>query len=147
MIDSVFEGGSDLRSSEAEAQPLRPARKSNPAEALDHVGVLVVCRGGQEATTLSPEDAKGHIGETATVCGVVVSIKSVTTSLSHPTYLAFGKPYPDAVFTAVIFASDRAKFGTLETSLQGKQICVTGHIGNNLGKPEIIVSDPSQLTE
>jgi hypothetical protein len=41
MIDSVFEGGSDLRSSEAEAQPLRPARKSNPAEALDHVGVLV----------------------------------------------------------------------------------------------------------
>jgi hypothetical protein len=29
MIDSVFEGGSDLRSSEPEAQPVRPARKSN----------------------------------------------------------------------------------------------------------------------
>src|SRR5215469_4626723 len=29
MIDSVFEDASDLRSSEPEAQPIRPARKSN----------------------------------------------------------------------------------------------------------------------
>jgi hypothetical protein len=37
------------------------------------------------AAPLSPEEAAAHIGETATVCGVVVSTKFVTSSLSHPT--------------------------------------------------------------
>jgi hypothetical protein len=39
-----------------------------------------------KAAPLSPEEAAAYIGETATVCSVVVSIKFVTTSLSHPTY-------------------------------------------------------------
>jgi hypothetical protein len=36
---------------------------------------------------------------------------------SRPKFLYFGKPYPDQVFTAVIWGSDRTKFGTPETTL------------------------------
>jgi DNA/RNA endonuclease YhcR with UshA esterase domain len=99
------------------------------------------------AAPLNPEDAAGHIGETATVCGVVASAKFAAGSRSQPTFLDLGKAYPNAAFTAVIFGDDRRKFGTPETSLRGKRICVTGQIREYRGKPEIIVSDPSQLTE
>jgi len=56
-------------------------------------------------------------------------------------------PYPNEVFTAVIFVSSRPKFGTPETTFRGKCVCVTGQVRNYRGKPEIIVSDPSQLSE
>ena len=58
----------------------------------------------------------------------------------------FAKPYPDQVFTAVIFGADRAKFGAPETSLRGKRVCVTGKIQQLHDLPEIILSDPKQLT-
>jgi DNA/RNA endonuclease YhcR with UshA esterase domain len=99
------------------------------------------------ATSISPEDAVRHIGETATVCGVVASAKFAAGSRAQPTFLDLDKPYPNAPFTAVIFGSDRAKFGTPETTLGGKRVCVTGQVRDYRGKPEIILNDPSQLSE
>jgi DNA/RNA endonuclease YhcR with UshA esterase domain len=99
------------------------------------------------AAPISPEDAARHIGETATVCGTVASAKFASSSRSQPTFLDLDKPYPNAPFTAVIFGDDRAKFGTPETSLRGKRICVTGQIRDYRGKPEIILNDPSQLAQ
>jgi hypothetical protein len=78
---------------------------------------------------------------------VVATTKFDAHLRSQPTFLDFEKPYPNEVFTAVIFGSDRAKFGTPETTFQGKRVCVTGQVRNYRGKPEIIVSDPSQLSE
>jgi hypothetical protein len=98
------------------------------------------------APLVSPGDAGTHVGETATVCGVVASAKFLANSHAQPTLLDLDKPYPDAVFTAVVFGDDRAKFGTPETSLRGKRICVTGQIRDYHGKPEIILNDPSQLS-
>jgi hypothetical protein len=63
-----------------------------------------------------------------------------------PTFLDFGKPYPDEVFAAVIFGANRAKFGTPETTLAGKRVCISGSISVYQGKPAIVVSDPKQLT-
>jgi hypothetical protein len=99
------------------------------------------------AASLSPDDAVHHIGQNATICGVVASTKFDAHLKSQPTFLDFGEPYPDQVFTAVIFGTDRAKFGTPETALQGKRVCVSGSIREEQGKPEIILSDPSQLTQ
>jgi hypothetical protein len=92
---------------------------------------------------LTPEDAATHVGETATVCGVVASVKSAPGS----TFLDLGKPYPNEVFTAVILDYDRVKFGTPETTLRGKRVCVTGQIRDYRGEPEIILTDPSQLSQ
>ena len=99
------------------------------------------------ATTLGPEDAKGHIGETATVCGVVASAEYEADEQNQPTLLDLGKPYPNVIFTAVIYGENRQKFGTPEISLRGKRICVTGQISDYQGKPEIVLTDPGQVTE
>jgi DNA/RNA endonuclease YhcR with UshA esterase domain len=99
------------------------------------------------AAPLSPEDAAGHIGETATVCGVVASAEYEANVKAQPTLLDLGKPSPKAVFTAVIYGDNRAIFGTPETSLRGKRICVTGEISGYQGKPEIVLTEPSQLTQ
>ncbi len=99
------------------------------------------------AATLAPGDAASHVGESATVCGVVASAKFAANSRSQPTFLDFDRPYPNPVFTAVIFGSDRSKFGTPEKSLQGTRVCVTGQIRDYRGKPEMVLRDPSQLTQ
>jgi hypothetical protein len=87
------------------------------------------------------------MGQNATVCGVVASTKFDAHLRSRPTFLDFGKPYPSQVFTAVIFGVNRARFGTPETTLQGKRVCVSGTIRAHRGKPEIVLDDPSQLTQ
>ncbi len=99
------------------------------------------------AADLRAAEAARHVGETATVCGVVASAKYDDGLRSQPTFLDFEKAYPDQVFTAVIFGSDRAKFGAPETALRGKRICVTGKIQDRSGLPQIILSDPKQLTQ
>jgi DNA/RNA endonuclease YhcR with UshA esterase domain len=99
------------------------------------------------AANLTTGEAPSHVGETATVCGVVASAKYSTRSQSQPTFLDLDKPYPDEPFTVVIFGIDRAKFGQPENTLRGKRICATGKIELYKGKPEVIVHEPSQITQ
>ena len=108
---------------------------------------LTISAQAARAAALAPEEAAKHAGETATVCGVVAGAKYASQIRGGLTFIDFGKPYPDAPFTAMIFAADRAKFGTPERGLQGKQVCVTGRIQMFRGKPEIVLSDPKQLVE
>ena len=46
------------------------------------------------AAPLTPEDTVGHIGETATVCGVVASAKYEANAKSQPTLLDLGQGVP-----------------------------------------------------
>jgi len=78
---------------------------------------------------------------------IVASIKFDAHLRSRPTFLDFGKPYPDQVFTVVIFGANRAKFVRTGTALQGKRVCVSGSIREYRGTPEIILSEPGQLTQ
>jgi hypothetical protein len=118
-----------------------------PVKTIAAAGVFGLCAFPVNAADLGVEDAAHHVGETARVCGVVASGKFDSDLPSQPTFLDFGKPYPDQVFTAVIFGSDRTKFGKPETALRGKQICVSGKIQEKNGLPEIILNDPKQLIE
>ena len=99
------------------------------------------------AATISPEGAQAHAGETATVCGTVESAHFAPRSRGQPTFLDFGRPYPNEMFTALIWGSERPKFGEPERTLQGKRICITGPIRLYRGKPEVILSNPSQIAE
>jgi hypothetical protein len=84
---------------------------------------------------------------TKAVCGVVASAECEANEQNQPTLLDLGKPSPNAIFTAVIYGMDRAKFGSPEISLRGKRICVTGPISYYHGKPEIVLTEPSQLSQ
>lgn len=95
--------------------------------------------------TITAEQAKDYVGKEATVCGVMVSGRFASRSKGRPTFLNLDKPYPQQIFTVVIWGDDRAKFGTPETALQDKKICVTGKIQSYQGKIETVVSEVYQI--
>ena len=97
--------------------------------------------------TITAEQAKDHIGETAKVCGQVVSPHYAYKTPGHPTFLNFDRPYPHQVFTAVIWGSDRAKFGEPEKKYRNQHICVTGFITVYRRQPEMVLHNPNQVTE
>jgi len=62
---------------------------------------------------LTAAEAKNHVGETATVCGKVVSARFASKSKGQPTFLNLDEPYPNHIFTVVVWGSDREKFGDI----------------------------------
>jgi len=94
---------------------------------------------------LAPTEAGDHVGETATVCGVVVSAKYATRIGGTPTFLNLDRPYPDHIFTIVIWGTDRAVFGEPETTYAGRSVCVTGKIETFNHRPQVVARDPSQI--
>jgi hypothetical protein len=98
------------------------------------------------AQAIGPSEASSRVGQQATVCGVVDDARHVHTARRQPTFLNFGGRYPNHQFTAVIFAADRVKFDIgPEVTYLNKRTCVTGVIELYREKPQIIVSEPSQL--
>ena len=84
-------------------------------------GVLVaIC--SQAATSYKADDAINHVGESASVCGIVASAKYATSTNRQPTFLNLDRPYPNQVFTAVIWGADRDQFSYSPESLQGTTI-------------------------
>lgn len=94
---------------------------------------------------LSPEDAADHVGKQAEICGVVASAKFAAGSCGKPTFLNLGRPYPNHIFTAVIWGSHRERFDYAPEDLEGEGVCVSGTISTYRGKPQIEVSSPSQI--
>jgi len=97
------------------------------------------------ADTLDPAAAAAHVGEEATVCGEVTGAKFSSHRKRKPTFIDFGPPHPNQLFTALIWGEHRDKFNYVPESLLGKTICVSGTITEHKGKAEIKVSDPSQI--
>ncbi len=95
---------------------------------------------------ISAKDASAYVGQTVTVCGYVASTKYAYRSKGQPTFLNLDKPYPNQIFTALIWGSNRPAFGAPETTYSGKNICVSGLIKSYRGIPEIIVSSPAQIS-
>ncbi|HOJ41140.1 MAG TPA: OB-fold nucleic acid binding domain-containing protein [bacterium] len=85
-------------------------------------------------------------GTTQTVRGLVVSTKYAAGSKGKPTFLNLEKPYPEQIFTVVIWGQDRPKFEKPPEQLyRGKVIRVTGVIKVYQNVPEIEVSSPQQI--
>jgi micrococcal nuclease len=125
----------------------------NPTRSLAYFMVLVfaflMCASGSiaQGEYANPIDAHKYIGMQKTVCGVVASATYAMRSRGKPTFLNLDQPYPNEIFTVVIWGSDRNKFkNPPEIFLKGKRICVTGIIETYLGKPQIVVGSPDQVT-
>jgi DNA/RNA endonuclease YhcR with UshA esterase domain len=101
------------------------------------------------AATVAPTDAMGQVGHTAKVCGVVASANYAADARAHPTFITLVNPVqpnPAAALTAVIYGTDRAKFGNPEMTMPGQRVCVTGFVSYFRQRPEMILSGPSQLS-
>jgi DNA/RNA endonuclease YhcR with UshA esterase domain len=96
------------------------------------------------AQTISAADAKNHIGEQATVCGVVASEKTAVSSRGEPTFINLDAAYPNQVFTILVWGDDRQNVGQLPRT--GSHICATGLIKDYRGVPEIVVRSSGQFS-
>ena len=98
------------------------------------------------AEVITAAQAAQHVGEVQTVRGVVVSATYALRAKGQPTFLNLDKPFPNEIFTVLIWGSDRGKFATPpEDSFKGKTVRVTGKITAYRGTPEIVVHDPGQI--
>ena len=109
--------------------------------------ILRVCTAvySQTPHPLTTAEAGKHVGENATVCGLVASAHFAATSRGRPTFLNLDEPYPRQIFTVLIWGSERFRFGTPERAYSNKHVCVTGTIASYRGIPEIVANAPSQI--
>ena len=94
--------------------------------------------------SLTATEAKNHVGDRATVCGVAASIHYAAQSRGRPTFINLDKPYPNQVFTIVIWGEDLSKFDRL-ASWEGKRVCAEGTITLYRGSPEIVARSSNQI--
>lgn len=113
--------------------------------ALASAGVAVPAAAPAGAADLTSQQAISYVGRSATVCGTVVSASHSVKTRRQPTFLNLDAPYPQQVFTIVVWGSDRAKFGAPEVQYMGRRLCVTGTIQVHRGKAEIVATAPGQL--
>jgi hypothetical protein len=108
-------------------------------------GVLVTASLAFCRRAISPDEARNHVGEYSKVCGQVASTHFANRSRGAPTFINLDRPYPEQVFTAVIWVEDRPKFGSPEDRYADRQICVSGVIQVYRGTPEIVLRNPRQV--
>jgi DNA/RNA endonuclease YhcR with UshA esterase domain len=96
----------------------------------------------QTATIIPADLAASHIGEYATVEGVVAK---VFTSKSGNTFLNIGAAYPNQTFTGWIPPASPVSKSPALSGIEGKHVKITGRIEVYKGKPEIRINAASQL--
>ncbi|MGE3907817.1 MAG: hypothetical protein AB7K36_00590 [Chloroflexota bacterium] len=102
------------------------------AVALCGPGAVLSTRAGQRA------------GKQATVAVAQVTASYQPNTRGQPTFLN-DAPYPNHVFTAVVWGNVRRQFQSPPESWQGKALCVTGPVELYQQRPQIVVDSPSQL--
>jgi hypothetical protein len=98
------------------------------------------------AAEVIAQQAGSHVGETALYAGPWSRRITRFAPRGQPTFLNPDRPYPQQVFTILIWGTDRAKFGSPEVQHMSKRVCATGVIQSYKGKPEIVATDPGQLS-
>ena len=100
--------------------------------------VFVSSQARASSETISPTDAARHIGEQETVCGTIAGEHTASGSRGTPTFINLDRPYPNQVFTILIWGDERSRVGAVPHS---GQMCVTGSITSYRGTPEIVLHD------
>ena len=91
--------------------------------------------------TYPPEEAAKHVGETVTIKGRVDGFHQ---SGKGNIFLNMGGKYPNQAFTAFIPSANAAQFANAQ-QYERKTVSVSGKIQLYRGKPEIIVTSPTQI--
>ena len=87
---------------------------------------------------ITAAEAARKIGKVAIVCGRVASAAYAKSTSGKPTFLNFDKPYPDQIFTVVIWSDDRPAFRTApEKAFLDRDVCIQGKVERYRGTPQI----------
>jgi DNA/RNA endonuclease YhcR with UshA esterase domain len=103
---------------------------------------LTLSAASASAQTITPSEARSHIGEHVTVEGIVSEVHHAASG--RATFINMGGRYPNHLSNGVIFERDAPKFPGVD-SLQGKSVGITGTIKVYNQMPEIILNDAEQI--
>ncbi|MGA8669927.1 MAG: hypothetical protein WB679_08625 [Terracidiphilus sp.] len=99
---------------------------------------LRLASSGAVAHGIPATEAVKHVGENATVCGRIASEHTATSSKGTPAFINLDRPYPNQVFTLLIWGDDREHVGKVPES---GRVCGVGTITLYRGSPEIVLRD------
>ena len=105
-------------------------------------GWLVPSYSAQTVTVIPANEAAEHVGEYATVEGVVAK---VFTSKSGNTFLNIGARYPNQTFTGRVPPASPVNKSPTLSGIEGKHVKISGRIEMYKGKPEIRINAAEQL--
>jgi len=101
----------------------------------------------EEKSTITPAQASKHVGKYEKVCGQVANTYYADKNKGKPTFINLDRPYPDQIFTVMVWDSDRKNFKFKpEDFYRDKEICVEGKIRDYKGVAEIIIKTPKEVT-
>jgi DNA/RNA endonuclease YhcR with UshA esterase domain len=103
---------------------------------------LLAIAQAQTTTIIPANEAAAHVGEYATVEGVVAKVFA---SNKGNTFLNIGASYPNQVFTGWIPPASPVSKSPILSGIEGKHIKITGRIEMYKGKPEIRINTAEQL--
>jgi hypothetical protein len=90
------------------------------------------------AQTLSTAEALKHVGEQATVCGLIAGKHTAENAKGKPTFVDIDGAFPHQTFTVVIWEDSKSKVGEFPSS---GNVCVTGKIAIYKEVPQIVLHD------
>jgi DNA/RNA endonuclease YhcR with UshA esterase domain len=96
----------------------------------------------QTTTVIPANEAAAHVGEYATVEGVVAKVFS---SNKGNTFLNIGASYPNQTFTSWVPPASPVNKSPTLSGIEGKHVKITGRIEMYKGKPEIRINAIEQL--
>jgi len=105
------------------------------------LGTLLAVAPAKAPPLITPAQAANHVGEEVVVRGQVTQI---VLSVALTTHINFGGLYPNHVFTATIAKANQALFPRIR-ELDGTLVHVQGVVHMYRGKPEIILTRPTQI--
>ncbi len=105
--------------------------------------VLPIHRNHLPKGTINSIMAQSYYDKRATVCGTVVSI---TESKAGNVFINFDQKFPDQLFWATIWSSERVNFSyNIEETLINQRVCVTGVVKEKYGKPSMSISNEESV--
>lgn len=140
-------GGCEKKESPPAPAPISPPVVTNiPAPAavpeVPKSATNSPAKAESDAKFLTPEQAKDHVGEQATVRGKVFGVH---VSQKGDVFINIGAAHPNAPFTAVCF-QQAIPTATLK-AFDGKTVSITGKIKDYKGTIEIVLEKADQISE
>lgn len=99
-------------------------------------------------TSITPKEAKDHIGDSVQICDRVLEGKYLLQAKDAPARLYMGSRQPNPMFTIVINTDVRRRMKyDPEKKLVNKQVCVKGVVTTYEGRPAIVLQKPEDIED
>lgn len=107
---------------------------------------LCVTKTNSQVVVIKIEDISTYMGDSVKICTKIYGGRYLFRMKDKPTHLEVGADYPKNPITIVIWGKDRENFEERPEMMYAyRNACITGKLEFNKDKPQIIVTNPSQI--